>query len=508
MAKTLKNLTKPSLWLRLNRFFGTKLFWYIVLGFFIFSASWVAIFSLYPMAFDEEVHLGTIRAYSELWNPYALQQKVAYDDFGAIITDPSYLFHYLMSFPYRFLTLFTHNEPIIVVILRFMNIAMFAGALILFRRLLLRVRLSPAATHVVLAVLVLVPVVPLLAGQINYDNLVMLVVAALFLVALDVRQGLREQNRLPVLPAIYVVLLILFGSIVKYAFVPIALAAVLYLLVELILALRRDGSGLLRVFGADVLALRRPVQIGVLVLFVVGFGMFAQRYALNVLRYGDPVPDCAKVLSEERCKEYGPWARNNRMKNEPLKVKTRSLPHFTVTYFAEGMWHRLYFTLAGPTNGYSSRKQLPIPSYTAIFVVVISTLLVIIFARPVLREHPEFMLFLLAAVLYIGILLNQLYSDYLVTTRPVAINGRYLLPLLPGLGAMGIVACRKFFMRAGIAKYSGAFATVALLLFLQGGGAFTYMVRSESKWFWPNPVVQGITDGARSVLKPITVIKD
>lgn len=505
MVKSEKKPVKPSFLIRVQNFLGTERFWYIVLGFFVFCAGWIAITSLYPMAFDEEVHLGTIRAYSEAWSPYSLVQKTAYDDFGAIITDPSYLFHFLMSFPYRFITLFTHNEPVIVVLLRFINIGFFAVALILFRKVLLTARISRASAHVVLAILVLIPVVPLLAGQINYDNLVMLATAALLLAVLRTRQGLRSNEHNLVAPLALATCFALFGSIVKYAFVPIALAAGLYVFIEIVLAFHRDGKKLFKRCQKEIQSLARPALVGLITLLVIGFGMFSQRYVVNMVRYGAPVPDCAKVLSVERCMAYSPWARNYRFSNDPSGVKARSLPHFTATYFAHGMWHRLYFTLAGPTNGYFTRKELPIPSRAAIFVVLSASVFVLVFARSIFREHPEFWLFLLVAVCYIGILLNQLYGDYMQTTRAVAINGRYLLPLLPGLGAIGIVAYGKFFNRAKIPQYKGIFAAVVLIVFLQGGGALTYMVSSEPRWYWPSPIVQNVTNTARNALQPILV---
>jgi hypothetical protein len=99
------------------------------------------------MAFDEDFHLGIIRLYAHHLLPFWSSQPVGGDAYGAVARDPSYLYHYLMSFPYWLISQFTHDTTIQVLILRFINIGLFASGLVLFRRLLTRTFASPALLH-------------------------------------------------------------------------------------------------------------------------------------------------------------------------------------------------------------------------------------------------------------------------------------------------------------------------------------------------------------------------
>ncbi len=126
---------------------GSRRFFYVVLAFFGLSGLWVALSAVFPMAFDEEFHLGIIRVYSGHWLPFLGGQPDGADAYGAVAADPSYLYHYVMSFPYRIIALFTDNEMVQVILLRFINVGLFGLGLVLFRKVLLRAGTSPALTH-------------------------------------------------------------------------------------------------------------------------------------------------------------------------------------------------------------------------------------------------------------------------------------------------------------------------------------------------------------------------
>lgn len=147
-----------------------KTFWLIV-GLFLFEALWLAFSGRYPMAFDEDFHLGIIKIYAYHLSPFWGSQPVINDTFGAVNRDPSFLYQYIMSFPYRFIQLFTKDQTIIVIFLRIINVALFALSLPIFRRLLQKTGASKQIIHAALLLFILIPVVPLLAAQINYDNL-------------------------------------------------------------------------------------------------------------------------------------------------------------------------------------------------------------------------------------------------------------------------------------------------------------------------------------------------
>jgi hypothetical protein len=119
---------------------GGNKFFYAIVVLLVAQAVWIALSGRYPMAFDEDFHLGIIRLYAHHLNPFWNNLPSGTDALGAVTRDPSYLYHYLMSFPYRLIELFTHNQTAQVLVLRAFNIALFAWGLTLYRRLLAKPR--------------------------------------------------------------------------------------------------------------------------------------------------------------------------------------------------------------------------------------------------------------------------------------------------------------------------------------------------------------------------------
>src|SRR5665213_3413244 len=162
--------TNTSFSRRCEAMLGSAGFYRAILALLVVQAAWIALSGRYPMAFDEDFHLGIIRLYAHHLGPFWSGQPANADMFGAVARDPSYLYHFLMSFPYRLISIFTSDQTIQVLILRAINIGLFAGGLALYRRLMLKTGASKALVHICLLVFVLVPIVPFLAAQINYDN--------------------------------------------------------------------------------------------------------------------------------------------------------------------------------------------------------------------------------------------------------------------------------------------------------------------------------------------------
>lgn len=491
-----------SAWL--HRALASQKFFYGIIAFLIVTSVWVAISSLYPMAFDEDFHLGIIKLYADVWNPFSFVQPSGPAPFGALETDPSYLFHYLMSFPYRLLAHFTTSETVIVIVLRFINVTLFVVAVILYRKVLLRAKVSPAITNTVLAVFVLIPVVPLLAGQINYDNLLMLIVAMVFLLAITIREKLVAKHELPAASILWLVVLLLFTAVVKYAFLPIAVGVVFYLCYEIVRALKKNDE-LPSAFLRDAKKITWPLKVGFIVLLSVGLTLCVQRYVGNIVKYHDLVPDCATVLDEERCAAYSVWNRDNTYAQNKPDAEIRGPIGYTVIDWSWGMWQRLFYTLAGPTNDYATRRPLPVPSIMAIVLVAFGAVFVLWFGKRILKEYPVFPLFLVVSGLYVAALWLQEYQMYVYTARPVAINGRYLIPLLPVLGAITAIAYVKFFKAIKRPQYGSIFATVVLILFLQGGSIATYVVRSEPNWYWHDSFMQDANQNLQKILQSVTI---
>lgn len=487
---------------KLTKFLASRTFFYVIVGFFVFETLWFVFSAVYPMAFDEEFHLGIIQIYANQWSPFLSEQPVGAEKYGALVHDPSYFYHYAMSFPYRIIELFTQSETIQVIILRLMNVAMFVWGLTLYRKVMLRAKASPALAHTALALFVLIPIVPQLAAHINYDNTFMFLVPLLVLGMFSLIEGLAKRQ-LNMRAFLIVASLCLLMSIIKYAALPFVLAAVLFFAFYVWLKFKGHGRELWPAAKKGFAALSKTSKYVLTGGFLLLLGLFSQRYVVNVVQYKTPVPDCGQVLTVEECSKYGPWGRDHFYAQTKDPAFEANPVSFMGTWL-RGMWHRLFFAVSGPKTFYDNYRELPVPSQTAVVLAVVGTLTIIIWWAPIFRGSP-FLAFCMTFILvYVATLWLNGYSDYDRLGRAVAINGRYLLPILPLLAIImgkGISLALKEAKRANLRPY---LATLAIVLFLHGGGVFTFIIRSDDSWLWPNQAVVNIKHAADTVLSAIT----
>ncbi|HEX4774451.1 MAG TPA: hypothetical protein VH234_02960 [Candidatus Saccharimonadales bacterium] len=477
----------------------TRKFWWFVLALLVLQAAWIALSGRYPMAFDEDFHFGIIKLYAHHISPFWSHQPENADMFGAVARDPSYLYQYLMSFPYRLLKLVTSDQTIIVVVLRFINIGFFAAGLVLFRRLLLKTRISPALVSLSLLIFVLLPIVPLLAAQINYDNLLLPLVALALLLTFRFDTALNAK-RFDVLSLLQLLVVGLLASLVKYAFLPIFVAITGFIIVRLWQKKRAIGSlwpNLKR--GWQLIG--RGAQIGLVIGVIVAGGLFVQRIGYNVLRYHSPAPDCSKILSVETCKEYGPWIRDYNFKLN--KVTNANNPLVYTGDWFYGMWLRTFFALGGPETTFETRGPLLLPGIGAIILAASGTVAFALSAKQVMKRYnrPVLWLLLVVAITYTGFLWIDEFLAYLETGQPVAINGRYLLPVLLPLILLMVTAVA--WLTRQRPRLQLGIMTVAILSLAWGGGVLTFILRSNDNWYWNNPVVRSANHTVQHVIGPL-----
>lgn len=480
----------------LTTLFASRAFFVGTLVFFVLQALWFVFSAVYPMAFDEEVHVGIIRVYSEQWSPFLSSQALGSDAFGAVIADPSYLYHYLMSFPYRLLTVMTSNEAAQIIVLRLMNVAFFAYSIVVFKKVLHQTGRSPIFTNVAVAVFVLIPITPMLAAHINYDNLLLVAVAWLALLGTRLVAAIRERKVRLDLWAWFVAVAWL-GISIKYVLLPMVVAAGLFLVIYTIRSMRGTlvvsaQRSWKRFSGRMVLGLAG------LLLLVVFFG--SQRYIANQIRYGTVLPSCELVLGEGRCVSFGPWNRNYQLAQTKGDFNHSPL-HYTIRWTTD-MHYRMFFAVAGPTNTYATRPPLPIPMATIVVISAISVLALVIFLRYA-RRYPQLAFLFCMSLGYVAALWFENYTQYLETGKAVAVNGRYLLPVLLPLVAVASVGFGKF---PASRPVKTAVAALCLALLFYGGGALTYMYYAEPSWYWNNGFVQWWGDVLRAIVQKIIVI--
>ena len=486
----IRNTAERLRFARLTAFLGSQRLWYLILGVFVFQSAWIALTVRYPMAFDEQFHFGIIKQYAHHLSPVWSSQPSGADQLGALTRDPSYLYQYLMSFPYRLISLVTGSETWQIIFLRAINIAVLASALVVFRRLLAQLGASPAMRSVVLGFFVLTPVVPFLGAQINYDNLVILLSALAFSTYLAFRNSLRGQKEWSWSLLARLLLLCLFASLVKYAFLPLATGLALAIIIDWRLALQQR----LTILPNNRAWLAKRSSILYLLLLVVAVGLFSERYVGNTVRYHTPLPECNQVLSVAKCQTYAPWARNYMLAGwqyQPPAAEKRRYP-FTWIHKSLG---ELVFTITSRYNDkglvdYYATPQLVVTNSLSWVAFIGGLLLCVRYSRQLWR-HAKLRVLLGVSLLYVAALFCQNLLDYLHLGFPVAIHGRYLLPLLPLFYfciAFSLAKLLEATAKPSVyttPRKAVLAASVMLVFAIEGGGFVTLIMRSHEDWFWP-----------------------
>jgi len=484
----------------MTNFLASRLCWALICALFVIESLWLACSVVYPMAFDEQFHFGLIQLHAQQILPFFTSQPPT-GAYGAVARDPSYLYHWLMSLPYRGILLFTHDQTIQVIGLRCINVALFGAGLVLYRRLMRRMGLSAAFTHSALLLFILVPTVPFLAATINYDNLIVLIVPWITLLALDVLAAFHKRQ-IPLARLLVLLSVLLLGSIVKYAILPV-LAIVCTFLAILAWKYRLMTHVTWSLALKQLRTMQLVKRLLLIMLLVVSLGLFGERYLINIVRYHTPVPACEQVMSKQLCSQYAPSSRDYTYEAAKTSVFRPNIAMYTGTWL-HGMWYRLFFAISFTYENYPPLFTI---SRAAIGVVVLIGIGVAFRVRLIFAGHPERLLILLVILGYGLTLYLDNYAEYVETGVGVAINGRYWIPFLPFIGLLGGFAWSDILRRLPAAKTSVA-AIVLVVFLLQGGGAMTFIVRSNDDWYWPNETVRRLNRDVRAMVSPMIIGKN
>lgn len=478
-------------------------FFYAILILFIIEAAWITVSAVYPQPFDENTHFGLIKLYSDHWSPFLAEQPPNADIFGAVAREPSYLYHYLLSFPYRIFAHFVHSLPAQVIFLRFFSIAFFAASIVVFRKVLQKTNATPGVINTTFLLFVLIPVVPFLAGQINYDSLLMLVVAITLLLTLKFAVSIDKNGRINFAMAFAALSAAMIGSLVKIEFLPILIAVVIFMFYKLIRPGLRNKRKFSNVFRQSISSSNRWPAVISLIILIVAAGLFFQRFGINYLQYGTPVPSCDQVLTIEQCSANGSWKRAY----DAEKTKHDSNPNplrYSVSWVVRMFIYSFYVRSGGhPQAYYVNVNPLPIIGATAILVFTAGALLFLYYARDILGKDKALIFLLFVSLIYCAILWGYLYWGYLQTGQKFGINGRYLFPVILPILLSIALAYQKLFSKRPLFK--PAVLTVVFLLFLQGGGVLTFIVSSNQYWYWDNQFVRNLNSGAQTVVRPLII---
>jgi hypothetical protein len=459
------------------RFVQSSAFFVLTMLLFVLSAGWIALSARYPMAFDEGYHLGIILLYTHQFSPFFAHQPAGPATYGALTRDPSYLFHWLMSFPYRLVSLWTTSLQVHVIVLRFIDIALFASGLVLMRKVLLKTRASKAIVNLTMLFVVLVPVVPLLAGQINYDDMLVPLTALALLLTVNFAERLNRRHEVDIRHLIYILVVSLLACLVKFPFLPIMTAVVVYLGFLFWQFSRAHPHKLWSKLRTAWRPISRFQKVWLLAILLLSIGLFINTYGVNILKYHNPIPQCGQVLSVQRCSTYPPWARNYADAKYNTGVDANPL-RFTASWFY-GMFTRLFFTINGPGNPNSNANFIaPVLAMALPVLLGIGVLLFLIYGWKILRHDAVLVFLLFITLSYCVALWGRNYHDFLHLGEMVAINGRYLIPVMFPVVLVLALSYQQLLSKSPVLK--ALMLLIALLVFLEGGGAISYVYYSKS----------------------------
>lgn len=490
-----------NLFVRIRQILDSPVFFRVVLVLFILQVLWLVFSAVYPMAFDEAYHFTYIQLYSSQWLPFINQHPEGFDHLGVVTRDTSYMYHYLMSFPYRAVGIFTQNELLQIIVLRIINLSFFVAALVLIKKVLTRAGVSKALANVSVLLFTFIPIVPLLAAHINYDNLLILLIAWIFLITADIISSLSSRA-VPTRDILLLIAVVAFTSVVKIASLPILLAIAVFVVLYAWRVFRGDiRQKLLWETRKDWRKTNVATKAVLIVAILIGGALSIERYGGNLVLYQTPLPDCTQVLTEQQCMEFGPWERTRQYKQLTSPDFEADITWHIEKWF-EGMWYRTFFMINGDVevDRYQNFAPLPLPALTATTVFIIGLLSAIWWRREIFATKPFVVMLGLTVAFYVFTLWLRNYIGYVDTGRAAALNGRYLLMVATPLMAIAGLALGRLLRYRD--KLKILLAVAAILLFLNGGGVTSFIVRSSSTWYWPHFVVVQINRDAQETLRP------
>jgi hypothetical protein len=494
-----------------KRMLISQWFFPVTLGLFFLEAVWMAISGIYPMPFDESLHFGLIQLYSHKLLPFWTTQPPGPAIFGAVARDPSYMYHYLFGFIYRVIGVFAKTSEAQIITLRFINIVLLMSGLMVWRLVLIGTGTRRRLVNVVMLLLVLSPVMPFLGAQINYDNLLFPVIGICLLLAQHLTVFTASEKHRQIYLGLFLVIVCIFGSLVKFTFLPILLALFLYFAITVFRYTRKAGLG--EAWKPAVARTRdawrhnRVVLAFLSIVALVLFGLFLQRYGVNLVRYGTPTPQCSQVLGIEKCLADPSWDRNYQLYLQKQAGHVKAQNHdpisFTLKYWAKNYSDQLFFVSSGVASHYVTGEPLRVTRILSAGAIGVGIALFCLWQGDLRRKYRLVML-LAVMVTYLVTLWGQNYEDFVHLGSEVAIQGRYLVPILPilylciALGFNQLLEHRTSWKPAFL-------AVILIVLVTQGGGTGVYVLRSNPSWYWGNKVIIRMNSDARALLAPAAI---
>lgn len=464
--------------LRLRDLIASKKFFYSLVAFITLSCIFFAASITYRIPSDEFYHLEFISFYADqspIHSPFIANQGLDNFELRDITRTPSYLYHYVLSFPLWMVREFTSSLFAQVFVLRMLTIGIGIASLFVVRRILRQIGATSFVQNMVIGMLGLTGMLLWVFASINYD----VPAIALYLLCVSVALSIVQGKGITTKRLVMFVTLAMLCVLTKVTFIPfLAILAVVTLILK-----RHD----LRF--VQNLTLKRWKHIALLALFLVTSFLFVERIGSNIIRYQQIEVSCDKVHTYQQCMQDDVFSRNeNQLKVYATQKASGQGVSYQPYQFTQSwlrmMYERIHF--------YFGHQQMTAGPGAKAFAVIIGSFmlgLAIAFWRRIAETPGERLLLAITASYTLVMYIFNLQT-YLKFGQPYAFQGRYLLPVIPFFFYFCVKLCVLMYYRLR-GQWRNAFVmsviTVGLLSIYIHLPLLVFYRGTESKW-WPTPL--------------------
>ena len=371
-----------------------------------------------PGIYDELQHYEFIKFYSSKLNPFISIQPVEADFLGEITRSPTYLYYFILSLPLRLIQFITQDNMAGLYILRAIHTLCFIAGIFAFKMLFTRVGFGKYVSATALLMVVLIPATSGLPGSVNYDNLIFLLTPLSFIYLLDVLD--TNFNRRKILAYLC---LGLFACLIKFSFAPIFLVGTIVIIFK---AFKKRQESQISDNLKSLFSIKEPMYVVLVLLFVSLSILFVERPVRNFIEFGNPNSECVKILSQERCSANYIAKRNIDFKNgKPENFEPIGPLKYAQTLWSESLLKTTVYTGVG-------NQSLPIVQSIFSVLFTASPFFIAYHLRGIRASYGTVAdIFVVTFLVYTGLFFVEVYTAYIDLGKPVAINFRYLLPVIP-----------------------------------------------------------------------------
>lgn len=470
----------------------SQYFFVAIIILFVIQAVWIAFSFRYPMIYDESFHVDATRFYSEHISPYISTQPKYYDTYGSLSHGGATLYHYVMSFPYRLVSLFTNDFAVYIVTLRIINVAMFAFGIYLFNVLFRRMNVRQRYVNIGLLIFTLIPLTTFTAATTNYDNMMFPLGVLYVILCLEIIKSKRINTN-------YLMWLVILGcvtSLVKFTFLPIFAISFIFLSIYLY---RKHGSKLKSKIVQSFQTNSKRQMFTISIVAFIAIGWFSSIYLYNIVAYRSLTPACEQVLNQNRCKNNSIGLRDN------TALATRNTRELTGPSGFSTLWFAQMVSWSAITGGHPDGGPVVIPKplpiiYETIFFASVIGITFLLYAWKTLFSDISWYLLVTIALFLVLIVFLQNYYTYIHLHAPYAIQPRYLLFAMPILIVMCVMAAANAL--ANVRRvYKYTLLIVFFALMTQGGGVTTHLLISDDSWYWKSATLRSVNHNVRNLVR-------